>query len=208
MTHLTVSGKTIDEAIEKAVTELKTTKERLSYTVVQQPKKGFLGIIGSQSAMIEARILPDPVELARTFLEETVSLMGLDPTIIETKNEECVQFEFKSDQQLGRLIGKRGQTLKSLEHVSNLVANRRSKSSYIRIELDAENYRERRKKMLEQLAYRVASKVLRTKASVALEPMDAHERKIIHTTIQEMEGVATVSEGNGAKRHVVVTSQT
>ncbi len=203
MTYLTVSGKTIEEAIAKAVTELKTTKEQISYKVVQEPKKGFLGIIGSQSAVIEAQILPDPVELAHNFLEKTIHLMGMTPTIDEKREDKRIQFEIKSDDELGRLIGKRGQTLKALEYLTNLVANRQN-GEYTRIELDAENYRERRKKTLEQLACRVADKVIRSKKSIPLEPMNSLERKIIHTVIQEIEGVATVSEGVGVKRHIIV----
>ena len=203
MTYLTVSGKTIDEAVAKAVNELQTTKERLSYRVVQEPQKGFLGILGSKPAMIEAHVLPDPVELAYNFLNEMVSLMGIHATITKKEQRQHTLFDFSSEQELGRLIGKRGQTLESLEYLTNLIANRQD-GAYTRIELDAENYRERRKQTLEQLALRVADKVSKTREPIPLEPMNALERKIIHTALQHISGVETVSEGKGAKRHIIV----
>ncbi len=203
MTYLTVSGKTIDEAIAKAVNELQTTSERLSYRVVQEPQKGFFGIFGSKPAMIEAHVLPDPVELAHTFLGKTVSLMGFHATITKSVQRQHTRFELSGEQELGRLIGKRGQTLESLEYLTNLVANRQD-GSYTRIELDAENYRERRKQTLEQLALRVANKVGTTQEPVPLEPMNALERKIIHTALQHTSGIKTLSEGKGAKRHIVI----
>lgn len=203
MRKVIVSGKTIDEAVEKAINELQTTKDRLSYRVVQEPQKGFFGILGSKPAMIEAHLLPDPVDVAFQFLEQTVALMKVNATLTKNEMGEHIVFNLSSEEELGRLIGKRGQTLESLEYLTNLVANRQE-GTYTRIELDAENYRERRKQTLEQLAERVAYKVKTTKERVSLEPMNALERKIIHTTLQRVEGVETVSEGKGLKRHVVI----
>ncbi len=204
MTSLTVSGKTIEEAVKKAASRFNTTTERIAYRVIQEPKKGFLGLIGSQAAIIEAELLPDPVERARHFLTDTIRMIvGETPTIYERREENIVQFDIELDSKIGRLIGKRGQTIQALEYLTNLVGNKVS-DTYIKFELDAENYRERRKQTLERLALRVADRVMRTKRAVALEPMNARERKIIHTTIQSVEGVTTVSEGVGAKRHVIV----
>lgn len=204
MTHLTVSGKTVDEAVAKAVNELQTTRERLTYEVIQQPKNGFLGIFGSRPATIEAYVLPDPVEKAYTFLEETVTLMGFNPTITKENKEHHTLLDLSDEKEIGRLIGRRGQTLESLQYLTNLAANRHE-GSYRRIVLDAENYRGRRQKTLEQLALRVANKAIRTKQPVPLEPMDSLERKIIHTALQSVEGVDTFSRGRGIKRHIVIT---
>lgn len=204
MTYLTVSGKTIEEAVAKAATKLNTTEQRIAYKVVQEPKKGFFGFIGSQSAVIEARLLPDPVEEAQSFLQETVKLMiGITPQIVEQRQENSVLLDIQSSEKLGTIIGRRGQTLKSLEYLTNLVANK-EQESYIRFELDAENYRERRKKTLERLAIHIAEKVLKTNRPVSLEPMNALERKIIHTAVQTIDGVTTVSEGSGVNRHIIV----
>ncbi|WP_332692406.1 RNA-binding cell elongation regulator Jag/EloR [Halalkalibacter lacteus] len=203
MTYLTVLGKTVDEAIAKAINELQTTREKLSYRVIEKPQKGFLGIIGSKPAKIEAYVLPDPVELAQTFLEETISLIGHEATITKTVSDKHVLFELASSDDVGRLIGRRGQTLESLEYLTNLVCNR-GEQSYTRLELDIGNYRERRKQTLEQLALRVANKVKDSKQPLPLEPMNALERKLVHETIKSVHGVVTESKGKGGNRHIVV----
>ncbi|ARK32925.1 RNA-binding cell elongation regulator Jag/EloR [Halalkalibacter krulwichiae] len=200
---ITVSGKTIDEAIAKAIDELQTTREQLSYRVLSEPQKGFLGIIGSKPAKIEAQVLPDSVELAQTFLEKTVSLMGQEVTITKNESNQKVSFELSAESDAGRLIGKRGQTLESLEYLTNLVCNQ-GEQKYKRIELDVGNYRERRRQTLEQLALRVADKVTTLKKSSSLEPMNAQERKIVHETLKSVRGVETRSEGSGMRRHIVV----
>ncbi|MDT8863016.1 protein jag [Alkalihalobacillus sp. MEB130] len=203
MTHITALGKTVDEAIANAVNELQTTREKLSYRVIEEPQKGFLGIIGSKPAKIEAHVLPDPVEMAQNFLEETVRLMGQQPEIKKTVSEKRVSFELMGVEDTGRLIGKRGQTLEALEYLANLVCNKHDQS-YTRIELDVGDYRERRKKTLEQLAIRVAKKVKDTGRPLPLEAMNALERKIVHETLKSVQGVVTESEGKGANRHIVI----
>ncbi|WP_227936898.1 RNA-binding cell elongation regulator Jag/EloR [Alkalihalobacillus deserti] len=203
MTYITVSGKTIEEAIAKAITELQTTREQLSYRVLSEPKKGFLGIIGSKPARIEARVLPDSVELAQTFLQTTVSLMGQETMITRTDSNQKILFQLSGSDDSGRLIGKRGQTLESLEYLTNLVCNR-GEQKFRRIELDIGDYRERRKQTLEQLALRVADKVKTQKQASTLEPMNALERKIVHETLKSVHRVETKSRGSGVNRHIVV----
>ncbi|GAE26203.1 RNA-binding protein Jag [Halalkalibacter wakoensis JCM 9140] len=203
MTPITVLGKTVDEAIANAVNELQTTREKLSYRIIEEPQKGFLGIIGSKPAKIEAHVLPDPVELAQNFLKETVRLMGQETTIEKTDSRNRILFDLSSSSDSGRLIGKRGQTLEALEYLTNLVCNR-GEQSYTRIELDIENYRERRKQTLEQLAMKVAKRAKQSGQSMPLEAMNALERKIIHETLKSVEGVRTESEGKGANRHIVI----
>ncbi|GAE34412.1 RNA-binding cell elongation regulator Jag/EloR [Halalkalibacter akibai] len=200
---ITVSGKTIEEAIAKAVSELQTTREQLSYQVIEEPQKGFLGIIGVKPAKIEAHVIPDSVEIAQSFLQTTVSLMGQEPTITKTESNDKILFHLTATEDTGRLIGKRGQTLESLEYLTNLVCNR-GEQKYRRIELDIGDYRERRKQALEQLALRVADKVKTIKQPSALEPMNALERKIIHEKLKRVKGVETRSEGSGLGRHIVI----
>ncbi|KHF40059.1 RNA-binding cell elongation regulator Jag/EloR [Halalkalibacter okhensis] len=206
MTHITVLGKTIDEAIANAMNELQTTREKLSYRILEEPQKGFLGIIGSKPAKIEAHVLPDPVEVAQSFLEETVRLMGQETTINKTESKDRILFELSNSEDAGRLIGKRGQTLEALEYLTNLVCNRHDQS-YRRLELDIGNYRERRKQTLEQLAIRVAKKAKDTQKSCPLEAMNALERKIVHERLKSVSGVVTESEGKGANRHIVIKPQ-
>ncbi|MFC0561288.1 RNA-binding cell elongation regulator Jag/EloR [Halalkalibacter alkalisediminis] len=203
MNYITVSGKTVEEAVAKAILELQTTKEQLSYRVLSEPQKGFLGIFGSKPAKIEARVLPDSVELAQTFLQTTVSLMGQETMITKTESNQRILFQLTEGNDAGRLIGKRGQTLESLEYLTNLVCNR-GEQKYKRIELDIGDYRERRKQTLEQLALRVADKVTTQKKPLSLEPMNALERKIVHETLKSVKRVETKSEGSGVNRHIIV----
>ncbi len=98
MTHLTVSGKTIEEAVNKALRELETTKERLSYRVVEEPQKGFLGFLGTKPAIIEAHVKPDPVEEAFAFLDSTLKHMDIPATIETFKREELIRFDLKGDE--------------------------------------------------------------------------------------------------------------
>ncbi|MEC2071443.1 RNA-binding cell elongation regulator Jag/EloR [Alkalihalophilus marmarensis] len=209
MTHVTVSGNTIEEAVQKALLELETTEARLSYQVVSEPKKGFLGF-GSRPATIEAHIKPDPIMEAYSFLESTVTLMGVPATIVQEdidQGDKQVRFDIKSSNEAGRLIGKRGQTLEALDYLTNLVANRHKDAGFVAVEVDAENYRERRKEALMQLAHRVAEKAKAINKPVSLEPMSAKERKIIHSTLQSVSGVETYSKGQGRDRHIVVRAK-
>ncbi|BAB07782.1 RNA-binding cell elongation regulator Jag/EloR [Halalkalibacterium halodurans] len=203
MTKRRVSGKTVEEAVEQAIIELGTTRERITYTVVEEPKSGLFGILGSKPAVIEVVVKPDPVDRAKAFLEELLQEMDMEVEVTIEKDPATVLFNISGEQDLGTLIGKRGQTLDSLQYLVNLVANK-EEGEFIRIKLDAENYRARRKEALVQLAERLASKALRTKRPVSLEPMSAHERKIIHTALQELGDVETYSEGQGIGRHVVI----
>lgn len=202
MKKITVSGKTVDEAIQSAIEQLNTTRERISISVLEEPQKGFLGLIGTKPAVVEVEIKPDAAEEAMIFLRDVTKNMGVSIEISPVETKDGLLLNLKGDG-IGLLIGKRGQTLDSLQYLVNLVANRYSEQ-YIRIVLDAENYRERRKEALEQLAKRLGNKAVRTRKEVILEPMNALERKIIHTALQEVKGVKTYSEGIEPNRRIVV----
>lgn len=203
MKKITVKGKTVEEAIQRALTELDATIDRVEVKVIEEAKKGFLGI-GSRLAVVEVTQFPDPVEEAKAYLKNVIQNMGISVTILEKeKNEDGVVLELISDQ-VAVLIGKRGQMLNALEYLTNIAANRNAKT-YQRIILDAENYRERRKQTLIQLAERQAEKAIKLNRNIALEPMPAKDRKIIHTALQNKEGVTTNSRGEGIYRHVVIS---
>lgn len=203
MKKITVKGKTVEEAIQRALTELNATIDRVEVKVIEEAKKGFLGI-GSRSAVVEVTAFPDPVEEAIVYLKNVIQSMGISVTILQKeKNEDGVVLELISDK-VAVLIGKRGQTLNALEYLTNIAANRNAKT-YQRIFLDAENYRERRKQTLIQLAERQAEKAIKFNRNIALEPMPAKDRKIIHTALQNKEGVTTNSKGEGIYRHVVIS---
>lgn len=203
MKKITVKGKTVEEAIQRALTELNVTIDRVEVKVIEEAKKGFLGI-GSRLAVVEVTQFPDPVEEAIVYLKNVIENMGISVTILEKeRNEDGVVLELVSDK-VAILIGKRGQTLNALEYLTNIAANRNAKT-HQRIFLDAENYRERRTQTLIQLAERQAEKAIKLKRNIALEPMPAKDRKIIHTALQNKEGVTTNSKGEGIYRHVVIS---
>lgn len=202
MRKVTVSGKTVDEAIELGLSKLGTTRDNIEIKVLEEPQKGFLGILGGKPAVVEVSIKPDPVREAIIFLRDTIDKMGISASVEKEERDEGLYLNI-TGVDIGILIGKRGQTLDSLQYLVNLVANRKS-DHYVRIYLDAEGYRERRKEALETLAKRLCDKVLRTKKEVRLEPMNAHERKIIHTALQNVDGVTTYSSGEEPNRRIIV----
>lgn len=198
-----ISAKTVDEAITKALIELEITSDKLEYEVLEKGSAGFLGI-GAKSAVIKARKKMDIIDQGREFLEKVFEKMNMDVTIdISVDQEENVVSINLSGSEMGVLIGKRGQTLDSLQHLVSLVINKNSEQ-YMRVKLDTENYRERRKETLEHLAKNIAYKVKRTKRPMALEPMNPYERRIIHSALQNDAYVFTKSEGEEPFRHVVV----
>lgn len=201
MKKVTVTGRTVEEAIEQALAQLNSTIDRVEVTVLEESKKGFLGI-GSKPAVIEVVERRNPLEEAKAYLREIIEKMGIEVSIEQKEEEDGTVFELISDK-VGILIGKRGQTLNALELLTNLVLNRYSQS-YQRIFLDAENYRERRRQTLILLAERQAERAIRLNRSISLEPMPARERKIIHTALQDKEGVTTNSKGEGSYRHIVI----
>ncbi|WP_096186086.1 RNA-binding cell elongation regulator Jag/EloR [Evansella halocellulosilytica] len=202
MRKVTVSGKTVDEAVEIGLGKLEATKDNVDIKVIEEPQKGLFGLLGSKPAVVEVIVKPDPVKEALVFLRETIDKMGVSAYVEKEEREEGICLNITGED-IGVLIGKRGQTLDSLQYLTNLVANRRS-DQYLRIHLDAEGYRARRKEALETLAKRLGNKALRTKREVRLEPMSAHERKIIHTTLQNIDGIKTFSDGEEPNRRIIV----
>lgn len=260
MEMITVSAKTVDDAITKALIQLETTSDKLEYEVVEKGSSGFLGI-GAKPAIIRARkkeeepvevpapevkaekperpakpakpaksaktetaksesrsfeksapakketpaaVIDDPEteEKIKKFLGQVFEAMSLEVTVDVTVTEEEIGVNLSGDD-MGILIGKRGQTLDSLQYLVSLVVNK-GRDGYIRVKLDTENYRERRKETLETLAKNIAYKVKRIKRPVSLEPMNPYERRIIHSALQNDRYVVTRSDGEEPFRHVVI----
>lgn len=245
MNQITVSAKTVSDAITEASIQLGITSSELEYEVVEKGSAGFLGI-GSKQAVIKAwrkevvkeepqknveikespaqenaekeaakkevekaeeklvEVQSNTVAECEKFLKDVLNAMGMDVNISSEVDEEgalCINLE---GDHMGILIGKRGQTLDSLQYLTNRVANK-MQDGYVRVKLDTENYRQRRKDTLENLAKNIAHKVKRTKKSVSLEPMNPYERRIIHSALQNDKYVSTHSEGEEPYRRVVVS---
>ena len=205
MDMITVSAKNVDEAITKALIELKTTSDKLEYEIVDKGSNGILGFIGQKPAVIRARKKETLEDKATAFLSEVFGAMDLEVRMDVSFHEGDRELSIvMSGDDMGILIGKRGQTLDSLQYLVSLVVNKES-DDYIRVKLDTENYRERRKETLETLSKNIAYKVKRTKRSVSLEPMNPYERRIIHSALQNDKFVVTRSEGEEPFRHVVIS---
>ncbi len=211
MEYQLFTGKNVDDAITKALVALGVTSDKLDYEIVEKGSNGILGI-GSKPAKINARVKEEEVQTVATsedvekivkdFLAKVFDAMNLTVKINVTVNDESVDIDLVGDD-MGVLIGKRGQTLDSLQYLVSLVVNKKS-DKYLRVKLDTENYRERRKETLENLAKNIAFKVKRTKRPVSLEPMNPYERRVIHSALQNDRYVTTKSEGEEPYRHVVV----
>lgn len=200
-----VSAKTVDEAITEALLQLETTSDKIEYEVIEKGNTGFLGFIGSKPAVIRVWKKFNLVDNVQQFLDDMFKAMNMEVNSVIDYNEEERAMNITFDgEEMGILIGKRGQTLDSLQYIISLVVNKESES-YIRVKVDTENYRERRKETLETLAKNIAYKVKRTRRSVALEPMNPYERRIIHSALQNDRYVETHSEGDEPFRKVVVT---
>ncbi len=232
MELLEFTGKTVDDAITEACQRLEVTSDRLYYEVVEKGTNGFLGF-ASKPAMIKACIKGEndtlestdeakteekaeskseeekkPVEITdqnnpEVFLSKVFEAMNLKVDIKTEMDGNEMNIELSGDE-MGVLIGKRGQTLDSLQYLTSLFVNKNS-DSYVRVKIDTENYRARRKETLENLAKNIAYKVKRTKKPVSLEPMNPYERRIIHSTLQNDKYVNTHSEGDEPYRKVVIT---
>lgn len=197
------AGKTIDDAITEALVSLGTTSDQLEYEIIEKGSTGFLGF-GNKNAVIKARRKFTPEDIINDFIVKVTSAMGLTVTVEIKKEEDNVfNVELFGDD-MGILIGKRGQTLDSLQYLTNLAINKNSED-YLKVKIDTEDYRKRRKDTLENLAKNIAFKVKRTKKSVALEPMNPFERRVIHSALQQDRYVTTHSEGEEPFRHVVIT---
>ncbi len=204
MEYIEISAKTVSDAITEACQKLEVTSDKLEYVVVEEGSSGFLGI-GSKPAVIKAKTKSSVVDTAKDFLNEVFNAMNM-VVVVDVKYEEenrNLSVELSGDE-MGVLIGKRGQTLDSIQYLLSLVVNKDTED-YIRVKVDTEDYRKRRKETLENLARNIAYKVKRTKRSVSLEPMNPYERRIIHSALQNDKYVTTHSEGEEPFRRVVVT---
>ena len=204
MEYIEVTAKTVNDAITEACQKLVVTSDKLDYIVVEEGSSGFLGI-GSKPAVIKARVKCSSIpERAKEFLDEVFNAMNMVVTLDVKYDEENKNLNIDlSGDEMGVLIGKRGQTLDSLQYLVSLVVNK-DMEDYIHVKVDTENYRQRRKETLENLAKNISYKVKRTKRPVSLEPMNPYERRIIHSALQNDKYVTTHSEGDEPFRHVVV----
>jgi len=197
------SGKTEDEAIEAALSELGLTRDDVSVEIIEQAKSGFLGLKSTPAVVkVIYEVKENRVEKVENFLTGLLERMDVEANIDITDNQDAINV-ILTGKEPGALIGRRGETLDAIQHLTNYVVNR-GVSGRVRINLDAENYRQRRNETLENLAARTAGKVMKYRRNMTLDPMNAYERHIIHSALQDHANVSTYSVGSEPNRRIVV----
>lgn len=200
---LEISAKTVDEALTEALIKLETTSDQIEYEVIEKESSGLLGLF-SKPAKIRVCKKESVEDKVKNFLANLFEKMNIEvEVVLDYKEEEgVIDIELKGNE-MGLLIGKRGQTLDSIQFLTSLVANN-NREDYVKIKMDTENYRERRRQTIENLAKNIANKVKKTRKPAYLEPMNPYERRIIHAVLQNDKYVETYSEGEEPFRKVVV----
>lgn len=203
--EITVQAKTVEEAVRSGAEQLGTDENGVTYEVIEEPKKGFLGI-GSTLATVKVIYVFKPLEAARNFAQTLIKDLCLDAEVIIHDDGNGEALMEITGAGAGLLIGHHGDTLDAFQYLVNLAANKKEtdERKYTRISVDIENYREKREQTLRALADRMAQKVKKTGRSVTLDPMNAYERRIIHAQVQGIEGVSTNSVGSDSNRRVVI----
>ena len=204
--EIIVTAKTVEEAKNKAAAELGVAMEEIEFTVLEEGKRGFLGI-GASDAKVSACYTESGADIALGFIRRMIEDMELDLTVSKkdgTNDDTLISVDGEG---AGLLIGHHGETLDALQYLANLAANKKvkgEKREYAKITLDVEGYRAKREEALRALARRMANKVIKAKKSVMLEPMNPYERRIIHSEVQGIAGVSTNSIGSENNRRVVM----
>lgn len=196
------TAKSTDEAIELALVELGATRDQVEIEVLEEPSKGLFGILGGKEAKVAVTLQETAATAAVSFLDDLFFGMGIKVTVHceQTDNDLDINLEGPD---MGIVIGKRGETLDAIQYLTSLVVNK-ADGPYIKVTIDTENYRAKRKDALETLASRIADKVAKSGRRYILEPMNPYERRIIHAALQDNEKISTYSIGEEPNRKVVV----
>ena len=196
-------GDTIEEALELACKELGIESETADYEVIKEPKEKKFGIFGGSPAEVRAYITVTPASAAEEYVKNILKCMGLENIETQVKEEDnTAEINLEGDD-VGFVIGRRGETLDALQYLAGLVANHVD-NQYYRITINTGNYREKREETLGKLGKKLALKAIKTGKNVNLEPMNPYERRIIHTAVQQVNGAISFSEGEDLERHVVI----
>ncbi|WP_094550023.1 RNA-binding cell elongation regulator Jag/EloR [Petroclostridium xylanilyticum] len=196
------TGKTVDEAINAALAELNLGRDKVDIEVIDEGNKGLFGLIGTKVARVRVTPKETAEDRAREFLNSVFDKMKLKVKINFEEKGNSLNILLEGDD-MGILIGRRGETLDSLQYLTSLVVNR-GDNEYIRVSMDTENYRKKREETLSKLAKRLAERVLKYRRSITLEPMNPYERRIIHSTLQNNKMITTYSIGEEPNRKVVI----
>ena len=203
MRSIEVEGKTVEEALNKALIELDTNKDMVNIEVLDHGSKGLFNVIGAKPAKIRVSSKYNYIEEARNFIAHILKCMEVKAEI-DIKEENDVIIINLSGEKMGVIIGYRGETLDSMQYLVSLVVNKIHELPHKKVILDTENYRSKREETLKGVAIKTANRVKKTQKAFKLEPMNPYERRIIHSALQEDTFVNTYSEGEEPFRRIVV----
>ena len=201
-------SKTVEDAILEALKELDVDRDDVSIDVIEEPSRGLFGLIGAKDAKIKVTVINDPVDVAQNFIDKLLDGMNIKAKSNIRKDNSNLYIDITdiNTTDTGILIGKRGNTLDSVQYLISLVVNK-GRENYIRVLVNSEGYREKREETLINLAKKMAQKSKYSKRPVRLEPMNPYERRIIHSALQNIEGISTHSEGEEPYRRVVIEAK-
>lgn len=203
MKSIEIEGKTVEDALNRALEELGTEENMVNVEILEQGSKGLFNVIGVKPAKVKVSLKYDYIEEARNFLANMLEKMNIDAEI-DIKEENNTLHINLSGKNMGLLIGYRGETLDSIQYLVSLVVNKIHDCPHKRVILDTENYRSKREETLKGVAIKTAERVIKTKKSFKLESMNPYERRIIHSALQSNDFVVTHSEGEEPFRRVVI----
>lgn len=203
MKSIEIIGKTYEEALKNGLEKLEAKEEDVDIEILENGSKGFLNLIGSKPTKIKITLKKNNVDRAREFLEKLIDYMGIDAKIEITENDSQININIKG-KLVGTIIGHGGETLDSLQYLVFLIINKGNNKEFKRVELDAENYRQKKQDNLKSLAERTAYKVKKSGRPYKLEPMNPYERRIIHLALENVEGIRSYSDGAEPYRRVIV----
>lgn len=208
MKFVVKTSKTVEEALKEALIELNAAEKDVEVEIIEEASKGLFRLIGTKEAKIKVTLKNDPEEIADKFLESVLKGMGIVALqdVVLSGDTLHVDINHISSSDMGILIGKRGNTLDSLQYLLSLAVNK-DRDEYLKVILDTEGYRLKREETLIKLAKKMADKALYSKRPVKLEPMNPYERRIIHSALQNVNGVTTYSEGSEPYRRVVIINK-
>lgn len=203
MKSIEVEGKNIEDALEKALNELNTTKEKINFEIIDPGTKGLFNVIGFKPARIRVSMKYDYIEEARKFIANILKCVGLTAEISITEKDDAININLYG-KKMGLIIGYRGETLDSIQYLLSLVVNKSHDIPHKKVILDTENYRSKREETLKGVAIKSANRVIKTRKTLKLEPMNPYERRIIHFALQDNNLVNTYSEGEEPFRRIVI----
>jgi spoIIIJ-associated protein len=203
MKTIEMTGRTVEDAVKNALSELKVTEDKIEYEVLEEGSKGLFKLLGAKPARILVKVKRDYIYEAKNFIRDVLNSMGVRAEIRIKEENNVVKISLTGPD-MGIIIGYRGETLDSLQYLVSLVVNKGHETEYKRVVLDTENYRQKREETLKRLAIKTAEKVSRSGRSFRLEPMNPYERRVIHSALQNDPRIQTFSEGDEPFRRVVI----